>query len=732
VSHGELSVASGASGDLGGWPLEQRLALWGLARHTPNHAMLLDFIEAQAQALVAKLPKPDTLTEWQQRAAEITPLLLHSLGLEDLNARTPLNAKVVGKIERAGYSIEKLVYEPRPGFPTSAHLYLPSKAHFPAPAVLYAAGHWMENAKLHPDVQLCCANLARLGFVTLVYDPIGQGERLGDWLDHGHIEPLLVGLSQEGLMVFESIRALDYLVSRPEVDSGCIGMTGSSGGGLNTFYTSAIDSRIQVSIPVCYVTTFYLMMASERDRNWEDGMDLCNQVPAVMAYAEMSDILGLFAPKPLRMITAVQDTLFPVEGTRQIYQKTQALYQLHGAQDRVDLVEVDAPHGYDQAMRQAAYGWFVRWLQGEGDGQPIAEQACELVPLPYPAELERPRRRGGQPADASGLCFPPGQGARSGAAITVLASQKSDSLLLRRATATDINDWTHQRRQILDRIPSVIGPWPERTPISKNRIFNRVQTGNVIAERVVFDSEAGIEVPALFFRPNQWKAPSPVIVYLDEWGKETGLANGMIEALLATQFAVLALDVRGVGETAASEFEATTNALMTDRPLFGQRVWDVLEAVRRLRQGGYVSGFVDRAWIGCIGRGAGALLALYAAALEESVAAVSLWQSPISYHSLNVERPDFPPSLFLFDVLHHFDLPDLMATLAPRPLLLADPVDGYRQPLAEDKITNLCAQVTEIYSTVQPQAGRWQFLAGLEKPCRPQEIAQWLWKAWRQ
>nr|HMN31465.1 acetylxylan esterase [Caldilineaceae bacterium] len=351
--------------------LPEAVTLLGLDHDSPYRNMVLDFIEGQFQQLAAALPRPQTAETWRQRAADLRRPLLHSLGLTTLPERTPLNPQVVGVIERPDYLVEKLIYEARPGFPVSAHLYLPRHAPFPAPAVLYSLGHWMENGKLEPDVQVCCANLAQLGFVTLVYDMIGQGERLGECpFDHGHLEPLLVGQCQEGLMVWESMRAIDYLVSRAEVDPQRIGMTGSSGGGLNTFYTSAVDERIAVSVPVCYVDTFLAMVNAERDRNWEDGVDLCNQVPGVVAYAEMWDICGMLAPKAQCIIAAVHDWLFPIAGVHEIYREVARIYQLLGAGDRVRLVEVDAPHGYDRAMRQAAYGWFARWLQHEGDGGP--------------------------------------------------------------------------------------------------------------------------------------------------------------------------------------------------------------------------------------------------------------------------------------------------------------------------------------------------------------------------
>lgn len=716
--------------------LREVVELWGVDRDSPYRAMLLDFLEKQAQSLAARLPRPETQQAWLRRVADLRPCLLHSLGLTRLPDRTPLNSQIVGKIERPAYDIEKLIYEPRPGFSVSAHLYLPRQSDFPAPAVLYVPGHWMDNCKLDPDVQLCCANLASLGFVVLVYDPIGQGERLGDWLDHGHLEPLLVGLSQEGLMVWESIRAIDYLVSRPEVDPQRIGMTGSSGGGLNTFYTSAVDERIQVSVPVCYVNTFFSMMTAERNRNWEDGVDLCNQVPGVMAYAEMSDICGFFSPKPLCIVAGIRDWLFPIEGVRQVYTDIEYIYQLLDAPERVRLVEVDAEHGYHRGMRQAAYGWLARWLKDEGDGSSIPEFEHDPLPMPYhpalthvappdPADLPILRRRGSFPTASPGLCFPEGAGPPPGPAITALARQMAESLPPDQNLPADADDWGQQHLDLVDRVRAVLGPFPDRTPVP-DRIFNQVLYKGLFAERVVFESEPGIEIPATFLTPAEWKAYVPAIVYVDEWGKAAGLSNGIIEALLEAQFAVLAIDVRGVGETVASDFEATTNALMTDRPLFGQRVWDVLRAVDCLWRRLYIGVQIDKGRIGCIGRGAGGLLALYAAALDERLAATVIWEAPASYKSLIVERPGFPASVYLFDVLNHFDLPHLMAAVAPRPLLLADPVDGERQYVSIGAATRACHWPRQVYTLLQADAGHLQALARPEKPATPEAIAGWL------
>jgi dienelactone hydrolase len=716
--------------------LTHLLGLWGIDRDSPYRAMLLDHIEQQAQRLAAELPGAETTESWEARRAELKPRLLHSLGLAKFPDRTPLKAEIVGAIKGPEYAIQKLVYESLPGFRVTAHLYLPKYAKFPAPAVLYVPGHWMENGKLEPDIQRCCANLAGRGIVALVYDPIGQGERLGDWLDHGHLEPLLVGVSQEGLMVWESMRAIDYLVSRPEVDPRRLGMTGASGGGLNTFYTSAVDERIQVSVPVCYITTFLAMMTAERDRNWEDGVDLCNQVPGVMAYAEMSDICGLFAPKPLCIIAGIRDWMFPIEGVRRVYRDIARIYKLLEASDRVRLAEVDSEHGYDQEMREAAYGWLVRWLQNEGDGGPVPEQEYELLPIPYhpaltymepPAVTDLPtlRSRDSFPQASPGLCLPPNQVPSPSPAITALTKRIAESHAFDQRLPANTGAFARQREKLLESVRDLLGSFPERTLV-KDQIFNQTLYGGFFAERVVFESEPGIVIPAMFVAPAEWERYVPVVIYVDEWGKGAGLRNGMIDALLKRGLAVFAVDVRGIGETATTDFEATTSALMTDRPLFGQRVYDVLRAVDCLWRRIYISVQIDKGRIACLGRGTGGLLALYAATLDERLAATAVWEAPISYKALITERPGFPASVYLFDVLSQFDLPSLMAALAPRPLLLADPTDGQRRHIKAEDIERDCQPPRQVYAALQGDSNNFQVLADPKAPATPDQIVNWL------
>jgi dienelactone hydrolase len=261
-----------------------------------------------------------------------------------------------------------------------------------------------------------------------------------------------------------------------------------------------------------------------------------------------------------------------------------------------------------------------------------------------------------------------------------------------------------------ERVQEVLGPFPNPVPF-QDRILKQSVYQGIFLERVVFESEPGITIPAIFLAPTEWRKPIPPVIYVDELGKEAGFENGAIQALLEAGLAVLAVDVRGTGESAASDFEAATNALMSDRPLFGQRVWDVLRSVECLWNRVYVGLQVDKGRIACLGRGWGGLLALYAAALDERIAAAALWEAPCTYHDLLVERPAFPASVYLFGVLRRFDLPDLIDEIAPRPLLLAEPVDGCRNPLELDEtfhkdhlLSRLANARLTIYPHASPQA----------------------------
>jgi len=708
-----------------------QLDLWGVDHPPTDPEMLLNFIErlAQTQSVPALAQTRDEL---EARRSPLKTHLRHSLGLDPWPERTGLNARMVGKLDRPGYKIEKLIYEAWPGLPVTAHLYIPHPQKQPAPGLVYACGHWMEAGKLAPPVQSFCASAAAMGIVTLVYDPIGQGERLESWHDHGNLNALLVGQCQLGWMVWESIRALDYLLSRPEVHPEKIGMTGASGGGLNTFFTTAIEGRFACAIPVAYPCTFFAAMQAERDLNWEDGTDVCNQVPRVMSYAEMSDIASLFLPKPYMILSGRRDKIFPISGVWQIAADIAHNYQLAGVPERFRFVEFDEEHGYQASLRQAAYGWLKLWLSGEGDGFPIPEPAVDILPDPYPVEYSAPpiptpgnlRCQSPTatpiPGALPGFCFPPDQKIQCetiiSARISAIAKEIAGFPPLP-ASSTGLTAW---QDEIKHRIRNILGPLPPKGQL-QTRLFNQVWEDGMMAERITFQSEAGITIPGLFIMPEEWKNPVPFVIYTGEWGKKQGIRSGLIEELVQAGYGVLAIDVRGVGETAVSDFEAATNSLMMDRPLFGQRVLDVIRAVDFIWERCYIAPLIDKGRLAIVGEGVGGLWGLYATSLDGRVAAVVARNTLFSYVPLLKQGAHYPASVYLFDVLRHFDLAHVIAACAPRPVYLR-PVDGLRQACTKREVKYMLKPAREAFSHSNAAANCFK-VATLEDE---QSIPNWL------
>ncbi|MCE9616001.1 MAG: prolyl oligopeptidase family serine peptidase [Lentisphaerae bacterium] len=662
---------------------------------------LLDWMEGAVDAAGALALARLAPERWPDVCRESRRRLMISLGLEPLPARTtPLVTEHVGGTDAAAYRLERLVLEPRPGFRMPVHVYSPLTGAGPFPAVLYSPGHWMVHGKTELMIQSFCIGLARLGFVVMTFDPIGQGERGATFVDHGRRDLLLLGLSQEGLMVWESMRAVDYLLSRPDVDGARIGMTGASGGGLNTLYTCAADERIAVSVPVCYVTSFSRFLLAMRGLNWNNVNDLCNQVPNVVRDLETGGLCGLIHPRPLLIINGTEDPQFPVDGAEQVVASVRGLYAGESAA-RLRLAAVKAGHGYDRAMREAAYGWFSRWLAGGGDGSPVSEGDVVTTP----------------PESASLRCFRGGQHIRSWNAIRALARTRgservkasgSDPILLSGSGAGAVMAFRSRLADCLGLDGHVL----EAAVCHGTR---EAEAGR--AERHLLAPEPGIVTPAFVVRPT---APaSGVLIHMADEGMVDGLWSEVATEAAANGMLALAVDVRGVGDvtplpppqqTVATvegtlimrdtqpgdtlEFEAATDAIMLGRPLLGLRVRDILHAVR------YAGGLAPDAPVTLVGSGpACSLVALYAAALSDTINCLVLDRLLPSYQLLVEEdEQDFPMSAYVFDILGAGDVPLALASIAPRRVTITRPLGARLQALGMMQATAVLQPALNVFS----------------------------------
>ncbi len=281
--------------------------------------------------------------------------------------RGPLRARVTGQLRAPTHIIEKVIFESLPGIYVTGNLYRPHAAGR-YPAVLVPAGHTQEG-KAEP--QRVAANLAAQGFIALTYDPIGQGEReqhylpqLGRTLSGGggneHLElgarGILIGQSVARYFIHDARRAVDYLVSRADVDADRLGVTGCSGGGAITTYVGVFDERMKAAAPGCFINSFRTLFTGPT-------ADSEMSFPRFLASGlDMADFFMAAAPLPWLMMATTED-YFPPAGARAVYEEAWRLYGLLGAEKRIRFFVGRGPHGTLEDSRREIYTWMSLWLK---------------------------------------------------------------------------------------------------------------------------------------------------------------------------------------------------------------------------------------------------------------------------------------------------------------------------------------------------------------------------------
>jgi cephalosporin-C deacetylase-like acetyl esterase len=637
----------------------------GLTEFRDVRGMLPAYLKSKAFELlqerrqrIAQFSSPQDVAK---RKAYVREHVLSALG--GLPERTPLNARVVGAIEREDYRIEKVIFESQPRFYVTANLYLPKKGQPPYPGILFPEGH-EAGAKTNETWQQILVSFAKKGFVALTWDPLGQGERVqfydadlrasklgGSTTEHSMlgIQCLLAGDNLARYTIWDGMRALDYLLSRKEVDASRIGCTGNSGGGTHTAYLSALDDRIHVAAPSCYLTSWQQLLRTIGPQDAEQNMP-----PWLLDGLDHPDFIYSFAPKPYLMLSAIRD-FFSISGARETFQEAKRVYALLGAAEKLEMMEADDGHGYSKPRRLAAYNWFSRWLKGVDDHQPELE-----IQLATEEELR---------------CTPTGQLATSlgGETVFSLNQKRVEQLRGRRARLPEVRTYA--------RTLSGFEPLQGTSPVRPYGAFTRP---GYRAEKLVYESEPGILVPSLLFIPEGGSGPKPAVLYVNGAGKAAGM--GDIEPLVRSGLVVLAIDARGFGETQVSserdpsryfgDYASAMTALLIGRSLVGMRAQDVCRGVEVLA----ARPEVDRDKIYGFGRGAGAVPTLYAAALDNRIRRVALEEMLVSYESVTshrIHRQVFEQ--VVPGALKHYDLPDLVASLASRGVLITSTVDALGQ-----------------------------------------------------
>lgn len=351
-------------------------------RHQVHNALDLRLTELEA-ALVSR----EQFTAYQKKRWDS-----HRSSLGEMPERTPLNARVTGIIKEKHFTIEKVLFESQPGFHVTCHVYRPSGAG-PFPAILHPVGH-SKNGKNYEAYQRANRLLVQNGFVVLCFDPIGQGERNqligpdGKPFQPGSREhqelgvaSILLGRSLGSYMVWDGVRAIDYLCSRPDVDPKRIGCTGNSGGGNLTSYLMAYDERIVAAAPGCFITTH--RRKNERPGPGDAEQNLFAQIRDGFDHP---DFILARAPKPTLILSATKDFV-PIEGAWEAFRQAKRAYTLLGYPERIELIEANEKHGFSQRLREGALRFFAYWLQGrrievfeEEDVPTLSDEALQVTP----------------------------------------------------------------------------------------------------------------------------------------------------------------------------------------------------------------------------------------------------------------------------------------------------------------------------------------------------------------
>lgn len=575
-------------------------------------------------------------------------------------ARTPLNPQVTGIVERPEYRIEKVIFESRPKFFVTANLYVPTQRKLPLPGVVGSCGH-SANGKAGDTYQSFAQALAKRGFVVLIFDPIGQGERL-QYVDaqfkprrgigvsehlHAGNQQFLVGEFFGSWRAWDGIRALDYLLTRPEVDPRHVGITGNSGGGTMTTWLAGLDARWTMAAPGCFVTTFLRNLENELPADTE-------QCPprALALGLDHADFLAALAPKPV-IILAKERDYFDVRGAEEAYGRLKKLYELLGAPDNVRLQVGPTEHGYSRENREAMYAWFQRAV---GSSQ-LAEEP--------PLTLEK---------DETLWCTPHGQVAELSSRTVFSFTQELARQQIAARTPLEGNALADALRKTLvlparDERPAeyrILRTMPSRGYPKPHATTYAVET-----EPQVFALVTRLSERAHVSRPPRGDGPALLYVSHHSADAELREQNWLRERIVEDSAAAcFACDVRGIGESRpdtcgadqftrpyGSDYFYAVHSLMLGRPYAGQRTFDLLRVLDWLAAAGYSNvHLIAHQW--------GTVPGTLAAVLAPTVKQVTLHEPLMSFASqAQDEDYSWPLSSFVPGVLSHFDLPDCHAWL---------------------------------------------------------------------
>jgi cephalosporin-C deacetylase-like acetyl esterase len=516
--------------------------------------------------------------------------------------KTDLHPLVTGRIQMKGFSVEKLIFQSLPGVYVTALVYVPDDRSKKHPAVLVPAGH-AADGKLH--YQSLGQRLAGRGYVVISWDPVGQGERSQFWDatagksrynlicgEHAVMGNLayLAGANLARWEVWDGIRAADYLLTRPEVDGERISITGTSGGGFQAAMIAALDERIKVAVPSCYISALPMRISNRifADPDSDPEQDLFGMISNGVDHP---GLLLLMYPRPVLVAAAALD-FFPIEGTRKSVREVRRLYERFDRGDRIAMVEGYHTHQFSPENQEVALDFLDHFNQ-----MPVRQG------LPPTRELP-----------AKDL-----QCTRTGQVLLDYRDAKSLMVVIReyyedhktgavRSLAKEY--YNAQYRGVKGwRVSEYTGVPGGRDQITWEAV-GRSKSGGVSIERYVLLHSKLLEMPLLYIHKSATDKRR-VLLWFREGSKATAEDWPELQKYVTEGYDIVSFDFRGLGETRMTYTGATPddptsggldfdhayvnpisgvlanhvyNSLLTGRPYFLQMIEDAEIATRFARE----------------------------------------------------------------------------------------------------------------------------------------------------
>ncbi|MEO9894181.1 alpha/beta hydrolase family protein [Aurantibacter sp.] len=630
----------------------------------------------------------NTLSEWKARQTIVKKTLLDIVG--PFPKKTALNAKIIRKVDKTDYSVEHVIFESQPKFYVSSSLFLPKgiKKGTKAPAIIYTSGHTKDG--YHAAYQQIILNLVKKGFIVFAFDPVGQGERQ-EYFDqpesksyvttkshsYSGAQAFITGSSQASYMIWDGIRAVDYLLSRKEVDSERIGITGRSGGGTQASQIAAFDERILAVAPENYITNYTRLFQSIGPQDGEQ-----NLFSGIARGLDHADLLAVRAPKPA-LILATTGDFFSVQGFQETADEVSNIYNAYGKSDSFNFtVDVFPAHKSTKNNREAMYAFFQKYLNNPGSSEDLE------VEFLSPEEM--------QVTDT-------GQVSTSFTGETIFSLNKKNVDRL-------IDTLNQERNNLKDHLSSVLNVakklsgYVEPTEIDKPVLTGRINRVGYTIDMKFVKGEGDYVIPYLLFKPDVSNGKS--LVYLNPSGKSAEADEGReIEWFVKNGFTVLAPDLLGVGEVGPVNFRMDSEleginynvwfgSVLIGRSIVGIQAGDVNRLIKLLE-------FNDPTTkIYGVAKGTLCPTLLHASAFNLSIERIALIQPYSSYATIASTRmyaPKYVNSL-VPGALTAYDLPDLRATLVPRKLLMIGETNGAGGQILNKKLSREITFIKKVYN----------------------------------